>query len=707
MKRSIRNITAVVLVPALLAGCGGENSVVGIVGGGGGSGGGGTTITNHPALVASFLTTLDSVRTAANNLITTDARYLLQDSYFDVNGSGSFDAGDLAASPIKHAGIHYAHAAGLTGAGETIAVTDSGFRTTHEVFAGKNVTVGAGVSATDHGTTVASIAAGSSSTMIGVAPGADLILGDWGIANRTATANAAAAAGAVAYNNSWGYVGSSATTTDYNALFSSTAGTDYLNALKNYAQDGIVLFAIDNDETITNVGLMAGLPILEPDLEESWIAVVNGVPVMVGDDITSATRLSGACLDAAAWCLAADGTWAGADSTSDNSYSRGTGSSFASPTIAGSLALLAEAFPTLTHKELRIRLLASADNDFAGFTTAGSVELVPGFEHDYSTEWGHGFLDVAAALLPIGQTTMTMGSGAVVSPDQPLVVTGGASGDAVSRALRGVKLLSRDQLAGEFTVDGGAMVVDAPNNPLFTNNDVTRFSQVQDATFGSSAFFGEGQTIPTQWGDNDLSIAFYQRSEVGNDSFGIGASRRFDLDGATLEISTALGDDTKGLLSDWNGGTQSSIVSAGMALSADLSNASAISFEVGYAAGREDSGLGTSAAVLMNSAAVSFTRTNTFARNDRFNVSLSMPAAVTRGSTSLSLPVQSDDGLMTFQDVAIDLAPEQRELRLALTYERPISRTASLGLSIAHAHNHGNIAGNKQTGLLFSYTKQF
>lgn len=709
MKRSIPTFGAVILLPVLLAGCSGEETI------GGSSGGGGSSLlpfTTSPTLLASFLDNLDSVRTAANQLINTDPRYTRQEYYYDLNSNNRYDPGvDLAGNAIRNSGVHYAHAAGLTGAGETIAITDTGFLTTHDVFDGKAITIEPGTAVADHGTFVASVAAGISDDMIGVAPGADLVLGDLSdlltFSPLIETIQEATRVDAVAYNNSWKFVGMYADTASYNAIFGDAFGTAYLTALKNYAQDGIVLFSIDNDETITSVGLMAGLPVLEPDLEESWIAVVNGVPTLLGDDIVGAFRLSGACLEAAAWCLAADGTWNGATSNANDDYEYGTGTSYAAPTIAGALALLAEAFPTMTHQELRIRLFASADNEFTGFTSNGTVELVPGFEHDYSDEWGHGFLDVAAALLPIGQSTITTGSGIELNPEEPMVVTGGASGDAVSRALSGVNVISQDALAAQFSVEASALVIDTPIAPLFSNGDVANFASLQNASYSSGAFFGEGQDIPLDWGDADVSLAIYQRAENGEDSFGLGASRRFDLDGTTLEISTAFGDDTGALLSDWNGGTDSSIFSAGMALSADISSLANVTFEVGYASGREESSLGQSEDVLMNSAALSWTRRNAFARNDQFKVSLSLPAAVINGSTSLSLPVRSELGVVTHQDIPIDLAPDKRELRLAFTYERPLARDTFLGLSLAHAQNRGNIAGNRETGFMLSFNKRF
>lgn len=711
--RKTHKLPALILLPAILAACGGEEPDFWATGG---SGTISLPFTSSETLLASFLDSLDTVRGAANRLITQDDRYLLQEApdgfYIDENGNGRFDRNDVSldnASPLQHAGVHYAHAAGLTGAGEVIAISDSGFRTSHEAFAGKSVTTGSGIFLDDHGTSVASIAAGNSADMIGVAPGADLILGSFNTnAQLTATANAARVAGAVALNNSWGINGFDANTTNYNAYFGTTSGNTYLNALRDYAQaDGIVIFAVDNDMSITNIGLFAGLPLLVSGIEESWLAVVNGVPVMTNDDIVSAQRISGACLEAAAWCIAADGSWTGATSDTNSSYAFDTGTSFSSPTVAGALALLAEAFPTMTHQELRIRLLASADNSFSGFVSAGSVELVDGFNHDYSTEWGHGFLNVAAALLPIGQPIVTTGSGAVLTMDDPMIVSGGASGDAVSRALNDVQVVSRDALSAPFAVRAASLVGQRSVAPLFSKRDIFNFEDAPGINRSGAAFFGSGRDMNFEVSDASYSLALYQDGAADSESFGVGLSRVYSFDGAALEVSAAFGNDTAGLLSDWNGGTDTSIFSAGMALSADISPLSAITFEAGIASGRENSELGQSANVLMSAASLSIARRNALVRDDNFNISLSLPAAVTTGSTSISLPVFSADGGITQRSVPISLVPDQREVRLSVSYDRPVSRNGTMGITLAHAENRGNIAGHSETGIMFGFRKQF
>ncbi|MFY0618915.1 S8 family peptidase [Shimia sp.] len=713
MTRTLPHLTVLVLLPFLLASCKGGADDTGS--GTGGSSGTTLPITDSSTLLASFIETLDPIRSQANRLLTRNARYTLQTApsgmYVDKNRNNRFDTGvdvRLVGNPIEHAGIHYAHAAGLTGDGEVIAFSDSGFLTSHDAFSGRSITTGTGLGVADHGTFVASVAAGNSSDMIGVAPEADLIFGSFdSFAQLTETANAAAAANAVALNNSWGFSNRGARTSDYVGLFSSSAGADYLTALRNFAEDGIVVFSVPNTSSLSVTGLMPALPMFDPSLEQSWIAVVNGVPVMSGDDVVSAERVSEPCLEAAAWCISANGSWTGANADSSSSYGFGTGTSYAAPSVSGALALLGEAFPNMTNQELRIRLLASADNDFDGFTQSGTTELVSGFEHAYSDEWGHGFLDVAAALLPIGRATVTTGDGTVLDAQRPLVTAGNATGDAVARALQNVQIDTRDALSASFSVNASQMVAQRSAAPLFSIHDLANFGRPQTADLGSAAFFGDRQGLPVMLSDDDVELSLFHGQNGGSDALGFGLSRRFDLGDASLRIGTAYGEDTAALMSNWSGGTNSSIASFDMALSTALSEASALTISLGYAYGQEASGLVQSADVRMNASAVSYAHNHLFKHNDRLKLSLALPAAVSSGETSLSLPVTSSSGATTHEDVRIGLAPNSREVRLSVTYEHPVTRNTTLGLSFAHAENRGHIAGNRDTGVMFGLQTRF
>ncbi len=711
MKSSNLILTILCVAPLVLAGCKGggddesdDNS----------SAAANLPFTNSQVLLASFIKSLDPIRDTASRLINNDRRYSVQTSsastYLDINRNNRFDNGDvnIAGNPLQQAGVHYAHAAGLTGQGEVIAFSDSGFRTTHRAFSGKSITTGAALGETDHGTFVASVAAGNAPDLIGVAPEADVIFGSFANSARlTETANAARAAGAVALNNSWGFIGRDATQSDYNVVFGSGSSyQSYLSALKDYAQSGIVVFASSNERNATTSGLMSALPQFESSLERSWITVINGAPTMSGDDVVSANRISAPCLEAARWCLAANGNWTGAKATSDSSKGFGTGSSFAAPMVSGALALLAEAFPDLSHQDLRIRLLASADNDFSGFNQTGTVELVPGFHHGYSNEWGHGFLDVAAALLPIGQSTVRMGNGTVVNTSEPLVVAGAASGDAVSRALQGVAVRSQDSLAGTFSVDATQLVATRQAPALFSERDILNFERLSVAAPGN-AFFGARQGFPVLLGEQDVDVTLFHGYSGGNERMGIGISRNIDLNGSTLKIAASYGEDTAALLSDWNGGTSAAIASFDMAFSTDLSPVSQLRFDLGYAFGQESSRLGQNADVRMTATAVTYAHKGIFTGNDGLSLSLSLPAAISSGATSLSLPVMTASGDSSYQDVNIDLSPKSREIRLAIHYERPLGRHTNFGISLAHAHNRGHIPGRRETALLIGFKRRF
>jgi hypothetical protein len=718
VQRSRFSLTLALLSATALAACGGGDSDEDSSASGGGGGTGGSPISDLPftdnaTLLAAFIQNLDSVRASANRLLRNDARYRLQTAdegyYADHNRNGRFDAGidvRLEGNPIEDAGIHYAHAAGLTGKGQTIAFSDAGFLTGHSAFAGKDITQGSRLPVDDHGTFVASVATGHSATMIGVAPEADAIFGAFDTFSQLSeTARSARAAGAVALNNSWGFRDRYATQSDFSRVFGNSFGADYLNAVTDYARDGIVVFSASNNPNETVADLMAGLPLLRPELEESWLAVINGVPNQVGDDIVSAERVSSACLEAAPWCIAANGSWTGANA--GNGYEFGTGTSFAAPTVSGALALLAEAFPDMTHQQLRIRLLASADNEFAEFVKGGSVELVPGFEHDYSTEWGHGFLDVAAALLPIGQPRMTTGNGRTIDTRTPLVVSGAATGNAIQRALEGVEVVSHDALSARFMIDASQMVATRDTSPLFSLNDVINFEQVQREGYGSTAFFGDHRLIPFASIDTDTEMVLFQSENYGDESIGFGLARRFDLGGADLKVSATYGDDTASLLSDWNGGKDGSIFSVDMALSTDLTERAQLRVEFGYAFAQETSGVGQAADVVMNASALTLSQSSLWAHNDRLNFSVSLPAAISSGATSLSLPVTNSLGIVSYRSVPVDLSPEEREMRLTLSYARPLSEHVNVGLSLAHAFNRGHIAGRDETAILFGFNTRF
>ena len=64
---------------------------------------------------------------------------------------------------------------------------------------------------------------------------------------------------------------------------------------------------------------------------------------------------------------------------------------------------MAEAFPNQTPEQWTDRLLASADNSF--FTATFSI-FANGITHGYNAQFGHGIMDLYAALRPITSSKM-------------------------------------------------------------------------------------------------------------------------------------------------------------------------------------------------------------------------------------------------------------------------------------------------------------
>lgn len=208
------------LLPLGLAACGG----------GGGDGATATFSTGIALLDQFFVESFDAFESTALALVDSNPRYRLQATswYVDLNANNQFDPATETLRntyPLLSSGVHYAHAAGLTGAGAILSIVDDGFRQDHEAFAGKSITAQAGLATLDHGTIVASVAAGDSPTMIGMAPGADLAFGSYdSLSTLTAATLQARTLGAVAQNNSWGFVNTPVGASSYTAVFGSGSG---------------------------------------------------------------------------------------------------------------------------------------------------------------------------------------------------------------------------------------------------------------------------------------------------------------------------------------------------------------------------------------------------------------------------------------------------------------------------------------------------
>jgi subtilase-type serine protease len=251
--------------------------------------------------------------------------------------------------------------------------------------------------------------------------------------------------------------------------FSQDSWVNYLRALKDYQTTGVVVFALQNDTSSSQPSLMAALPEVYPDLKPAWLAVGN-IDTLGGASALSIRRESAACGATASYCLVADGTevtGAGLNSVGGSApgYSYGqSGTSFAAPQVSGMVALLAEAFPSLTPEDLVNRLLATANNSF--FTPTAERVFSKEIRHGYNEEFGHGIPDLYAALQPITSGSRPLGfvlNGSPAQGDlQPLAQSQLVASKSLSRALLkglgGSSAFSYDALGAGFQVSLAPLV---------------------------------------------------------------------------------------------------------------------------------------------------------------------------------------------------------------------------------------------------------
>jgi subtilase-type serine protease len=634
---------------------------------------------------------------------------------------------NLDSEPLRSSGAAFAHAAGYRGAGSTVAVSDGQYIPGISALDGANVQVVNNwgyVFAGDeppngHGTIVSAVIAGDASDYTGVAPDAQLIFGSYETDQKLAdVGNAARAANAVAWNNSWGYPELFLNPTDFGRAFTGNQGSvNYLNALDAYAANGVVVFAVSNDNTLGHSTLMDGLPYLRPSLEAGWIAAVNAVPTLsASGDVTAVQVLSSPCYEAARWCLMADGGWQIPDtSLSLDGSTLVTGSSFAAPQISGAMAILQGAFGDLDPLALRVRLLASADDDFAGFSADDYVELATGFNKGYSVTYGHGFLDIEAALKPIGGTAMAMANGGQVSTNAPVLRSGSAFGDAVEMSLAGTDVLVRDALSGGFVMPATALTSSA--RPTSRVNSLLAQSlagnmqanRMTDATALANPFTSMGLNTLRMTDGEGRATASVLVPQSGRDSMGINLTRTLTEGPTQLELGLKLARDNGQTLS-LDGSNGAILASVSMGVTQDLGDTAfvALSGEIGITDLGGPSALAQSGTARFDSAAVTVGRRDVFAKGDLLTFGMALPVAVASGSTTLDLPVvRTTAAAAAFAPVALDLSPDNRQLDLEVSYQTALADGLEMKLSAVRSDNFGNREGQTDTGGAIAFTFRF
>lgn len=334
-----------------------------------------------------------------------------------------------------------AYEGGATGAGVTIGVIDSGIDNSSGEFSGRIHPLSKDVAGTralndpqGHGTLVSAVAAGgrNDAGTFGVAFDATVLVARADNGDSCATSGCSYLDDDIARGVDLAVSGGARVVNI--SLGGSPASGRLLTAVQRATSAGVII--------VVSAGNDSGS---QPDaLARSLLSgsISNGLVLVAGslapnNSLSSFSNAAGASTDR---FISAPGEQVPTTGLSGRQLSV-NGTSFAAPQVAGALAVLADAYPTLSSAQLVDLLLSSAVD--LGATGADSV-------------FGRGALNIANAFKPQGATRLA--SGAPVSLSGPEVVLGGALGSGVQLGSALKDLVILDRFDRPFTVDLGPNV---------------------------------------------------------------------------------------------------------------------------------------------------------------------------------------------------------------------------------------------------------
>jgi subtilase-type serine protease len=475
--------------------------------------------------------------------------------FFPLNAvSGVFETDEYNAQwglgAVNAAG---AYAKGYTGAGVTIGVVDTGLEADHQEISGKYVfgkdfkdptSLSISKDTGTHGTGVASVAAGvrDGVGMHGVAYNADVAVGrifndplvTWSspamyesiftAVNYLADAGvrvinqsygpAAFASGVVTYGNNLKYTRDYFEPSEARMLSGDCNPVPAWGGCDKYAEAiALVRMAVEKNALMVRAAgndgysdpqFMTALPFVYTEFEDPWL-VVGAV-----DDQSTITSWSTRCGVAQNYCLVAPGaSIKSANAANGASDYIMSGTSASAPMVSGVAALVAEAFPYLTVKQIKQILLTTA-------TDLGD----PGVDSIY----GWGLVNAEAAVM--GFKSFASGSLAITdNTDSEWTKDITGSGGFTKEGTGTLTLSGTNSYTGDTTVNAGALVVEgslASNLTIAANGTLSGSGQIgNDVTV--SGTLAPGQSPGTLTIAGSLSLASSSTTEIEVDGTGIGS----------------------------------------------------------------------------------------------------------------------------------------------------------------------------------------
>ncbi len=382
------------------------------------------------------------------------------------------------------------------------------------------------------------------------------------------------------------------------------------------------------------------------------------------------------------FCLAAPGT-ANAAGSGGQGYivHQAEGTSFAAPVVTGAIALVMEHFRgQLGNTEIVKRVVNTADND----GRYAQLEI-----------YGAGLLDLEAALNPVG-TTVT--GTETRNADVVATIIGvppalGSLGRRLSSS--GVEVASLDSMGAPFWSSPGRFV----RSVRRTSAAIPVFATADQVEGGSAHLGFTPETIPVALNDNGLRVL------LGEDRVGLELAPSQGLrwgalvDGASWQgghASGAFGDRVRSATA-WVGRN------ARLELGGDWSLSGSATLAVGQAALQPGS--------MLEVAPYTMSTWNVGLEHGKrgngtwTGLSFSQPLRAETGKATLHYLSGLERGSPVYERAGASLAPEGRELELALTYETPIGFGRGV-VELAHSWDAGHDPGrtHSRAGVAYRLT---
>ena len=397
---------------------------------------------------------------------------------------------------------------------------------------------------------------------------------------------------------------------------------------------------------------------------------------------------SNRCGAASAFCIAAPGRHYAP--SGENGYTTAQGTSYAAPTVAGSLAILKQAFPSLGNDELVTRLFDTANK--TGIYAATSI-------------YGQGLVDLDAATQPVGTLSILL-NGPMNGPSSSELTTRIVStqpfGDALVNGFRDRKVMLLDELNAPFytnlsrfaTTSEPTIVSDRLNN-LLRQLDHPKRPHENYMTLqwfrlaGESTYSRNGLEFAA--GKND-SIALAKKFELrrtGTTSFQL-------TTGSLAEPETVLGAVTTGAF----GAQQSASLMAGLKSELSINDWQLSASGMVSLTGAKNRGgvIRYTTPILASSFAVEASRQT---EHGTFRFTLSQPLRTETGRIKLTIPAnRTPNKKIHYETFETDLKPSGRQIDLEIGYLQRISANAAFGVEFWLTKDPGHIGDAKpSTGI--------